>query len=112
MAGTHNIVVTKGDTFNFNFRIETNGVAWDLTTYTGRMQVRESEISSDYFFDVPADGTIVMTNEGHVSISVPAAKMATVPVGRWFYDFEVTSAGGEKETILAGRFIVGAEVTA
>jgi len=37
--------------------------------------------------------------------------MATVVAGRFVYDFEVESAGGEVTRILEGKFTVKAEVT-
>ena len=110
MSGNHNIVVTKGDTFNFNFRVDTDGVAWDLTSYTGRMQVRRSTLDTNKLLDTATNGTVTLDALGNVSASVPATFMSTVPVGRWLYDFQLTN-GSEVTTILAGRFIVRAEVT-
>jgi hypothetical protein len=37
--------------------------------------------------------------------------MSAIPAGRWVYDIELTSVGGEVTRILEGRFIVTAEVT-
>jgi hypothetical protein len=110
MSGNRNIVVTKGDTFNFNFRVDIDGVAWDLTSYTGRMQVRRSTLDTNKLLDTATNGAVVLDASGNVSVSVPATFMSTVPTGRWLYDFQLTS-GSEVTTILAGRFIVQAEVT-
>lgn len=111
MAGSHNIVVTKGDTFNFNFRVETDGVAWDLSTYTAKMQVRRSSTDTTKLLDLATGSGITMTSAGHVNVVASSATMSELPTGRWLYDFEVTSSGSEKTTLLAGRFIVKAEVT-
>jgi hypothetical protein len=37
--------------------------------------------------------------------------MNTVSAGRWVYDIELTSSGGEVTRILEGRFIVTPQVT-
>jgi hypothetical protein len=37
--------------------------------------------------------------------------MSDVPAGRWVYDIELTSSGGQVTRILEGRFIVTAQVT-
>lgn len=111
MAGSYNIVIEQGATWNFNFRVETDGVGWNLTDYTARMQVRESTASTTKLLDLPVDGTINLTSTGHVSINVSADTTADLPAGRWVYDFELESVGGEVTRLLEGRFIVSPEVT-
>lgn len=111
MAGSYNIVAEQGATWNFNFTVATDDIPWDLTTYTLAMQVRESTVSTTKLLDVETDGTVTMNSVGEVSISVPWTKMATIPAGRWVYDLELTSSGGEVTRLLEGRFIVDPEVT-
>ena len=111
MAGVYNIVAKQGDTFRMNFRVETAGTPWNLSTYTAQLQVRESEISATPLISVTTSNGITMTSEGHVSIVVPASTMSAVPAGRWFYVFEVISTGNEHTTLLEGRFIVNPEVS-
>jgi hypothetical protein len=108
MSGKYNIVAEQGATFNLNFRVETNGTAWDLSDYDFAMQVRRSSSSSTTLLNLTS---ATMTNQGRVSVTVSAATMANVPAGRWVYDIELTSIGNEVTRILEGRFIVTAEVT-
>jgi hypothetical protein len=108
MSGKYNIVAEQGATFNLNFRVETDGVAWDLSDYTFAMQVRRSTSSTTTLLNITS---ATMTSVGHVSATVSAATMADVPAGRWVYDIELTSSGAEVTRILEGRFIVTAEVT-
>jgi hypothetical protein len=108
MSGKYNIVAEQGATFNFNFRVETNGTAWDLSDYSFAMQVRRSSSSSTTLLNLTS---ATMTNQGRVSVTVNAATMADVPAGRWVYDIELTSSGDEVTRILEGRFIVTPEVT-
>jgi hypothetical protein len=112
MAGSYNIVAEQGATFRFNFRVETGGTPWNLTDYTARMQVRQSTASTNALLDLTTEnGTIVIEPVGHVSITVAATPMANVPSGRWVYDLELVSSGGEVTRLLEGRFIVSPEVT-
>ena len=108
MSGKYNIVAEQGATFNLNFRVETDGTPWNLTGYTFAMQVRRSTSASTTLLNLTS---ATMTSVGHVSATVSAATMADVPAGRWVYDIELRSSGGEVTRILEGRFIVTAQVT-
>jgi hypothetical protein len=110
MAGQYNIVRRKGDTFNLSMTVETSGVAWNFTSYTAKFQVRRSSQSATTLLSLTDTDGITLDSSGNVTITASSADM-DLPVGRWVYDFEVTSSGGEKTTLLAGRFIVEAEVT-
>jgi hypothetical protein len=108
MSGKHNIVAEQGATFNLNFRVETDGTPWNLTGYTFAMQVRRSTSASTTLLNITS---ATMTSVGRVSATVNAATMSDVPAGRWVYDIELTSSGGEVTRILEGRFIVSPQVT-
>jgi uncharacterized membrane protein YkoI len=108
MSGKYNIVANQGATFNFNFRVETDGTAWDLSDYTFAMQVRRSSSSDSTLLNITS---ATMTALGQVSVTISAATMTDVPAGRWVYDIELTSSGDEVTRILEGRFIVSPQVT-
>jgi hypothetical protein len=108
MSGKYNIVAEQGATFNLNFRVETDGTAWNLSDYTFAMQVRRSTSSSTTLLNITS---ATMTSLGQVSVTVPATTMSDVPAGRWVYDIELTSSGAEVTRILEGRFIVSPQVT-
>ena len=108
MSGKYNIVAEQGATFNLNFRVETNGTPWNLTDYSFAMQVRRSTSATTTLLNLTS---ATMTSVGHVSATASATTMSSVPAGRWVYDIELTSLGGEVTRILEGRFIVTPEVT-
>lgn len=111
-AGKHNIVAEQGATFTFEGVISTAGVAWDLTGYVGRMQVRVSVNASDTLLSLSSnDGDITLNSTGEFTINVDAATMSGVLAGRHVYDFEVESPGAEVYRILEGKFTVKPEVT-
>jgi hypothetical protein len=108
MSGKYNIVAEQGATFNLNFTVQIDGVPLNLTGYTFAMQVRRSTSATTTLLNLTS---ATMTSVGHVSATVSATTMATVPAGRWVYDIELTSSGAEVTRILEGRFIVTPEVT-
>lgn len=111
MAGNYPIQLVQGDTFNFNFRLEIDGVPWDLTSYTAKMQVRESTFASNKLLDLSTGSGITLNSSGQVAVTAPSSTTNNLPVGRWIYDFELTSPDNTKTTILQDAFIVSAQVT-
>jgi len=108
MSGKYNIVAEQGATYNLNFRVETDGTSWNLTGYTFKMQVRRSSNDANILLNITS---ATMNSSGSVAVTVSATTMNTVPPGRWVYDIELTSSGGQVTRILEGRFIVKAQVT-
>ena len=111
MSGKYNIVAKQGATFSKTSTISNDGTPWDLTGYSGRMQVRRSFNNSVKLLDLVSPTNITLSNVGVITITVPASVMATVPSGRWLYDLEIESSGGEVYRLLEGRFAVTPEVT-
>ncbi len=110
-TGKYNITANQGETFKLDFTISTDNVAWDLTTYSARMQVRTSAGASTTLLSLVSPTDITLGGSGTVSIVVDAETMAALISGRFVYDLEVESAGGEVTRILEGKFTVRAEVT-
>jgi len=110
-AGRYNILARQGKTFSFTFTIKTNGVGWNLSTYTARMQVRPSAVSSTKYLDLVSPTNISLNASGVVTVSVTAATMAGIPFGTHVYDIELVSAGNEVYPVLEGNFAVRQEVT-
>lgn len=111
MAGSYPISIIQGDTFNLNFTIDIDGTPWDLSTYTAKLQVRQSTFSTDTLLNLSTDSGITLNNLGEVSCTASSTLTSAMPVGRWIYDFELTSGGGEKTTILQDVFVVGSQVS-
>lgn len=111
MSGRYNIVAKQGATFSKTLTIENDGIPWDLTGYSGRMQVRRSFSSSTKLLDLVSPTHITLSNAGVISIIVSASVMTSVPSGRFLYDLEVESSGGEVYRLLEGRFAVRPEIT-
>lgn len=112
MAGKYNVTAEQGSTFTFNFTVKTNGVVWNLTSYTARMQVRPTVEATNTLLSLTTGNGITLGGVlGTVSITATAAQMTAIQAGKHVYDVELVSAGGVVTRIIEGKFIVKAEVT-
>jgi hypothetical protein len=114
-AGVYNTVIEKGATFELTVTYkDATGAAVDLSTWSVRMQVRET----------PSSGTTILTSEGGsptivltknssgvISATVSAANTAALTPATAFYDIEAQSAAGVVRRVLQGRIIISPEVT-
>lgn len=112
MAGKYNINADQGSTFSFQFTMKTNGVAWNLTGYTARMQVRSDASSTTTLISATTtNGYIVLGGvAGTVTVTIPATVMEAVVSGKHVYDIELVN-GTTVYRVLEGKFIVKQEVT-
>lgn len=111
ITGKYNIIAPQGSTFKLKFTVTTDGIPWNFDTYVGRMQVRSATNNTTTILSLISPVDIVMTSSGVVTIVATADAMTAAPAGRWVYDFEVESTGGEVTRLLEGRFAITAEVT-
>lgn len=107
------ISMVQGDTFRLVVRCkQPNGNPVNLAGYTVAWQVR----------DRPSSATTVASSTGvspnaTVSVTDPASgeillqTNAMVDAGLYYYDVQITSSGGIRETILRGSLRVAREVT-
>lgn len=110
-AGRFSITATQGKTFNFSFTVKTDGVAWNFTGYTCRMQVRKSAVSTTKVLDLVSPTNITLTSDGRITVSVSATTMAGIPFNEYVYDIEVESPDASVYPILEGKFLLRQEVT-
>lgn len=113
MAGTYNLLCEQGATFSRQITwLDSNGVPVDLTSYTARMQVRETVESSSTLFDLTSGaGDITLGGAaGTITVTISAAATAAVAAGCYVYDLELVT-GTLVYRILQGEFTVDAEVT-
>ena len=85
-----------------------NGDPLNLTGYTIRSQIRKS-YASPTAHDFTA--SVYAELAGKIRLSLTAAQTAAIKPGRYLYDVEITSAGGEKRRVLEGIIIITPEIT-
>jgi hypothetical protein len=109
-----NVGHVASDTFRLFFALKNpNGTAVDLGGYTGSWQVRvRPESSTTVASSTGQNPNATLTiespaSDGKITISTDAL---TTP-GLYYYDVEIVSAGGIRDTIARGHIRVHPEVT-
>lgn len=87
--------------------------AVNLTGYTARMQARPSYSSFAVTVELTtANGRITLgTTNGNITLSLTAAETAALPAGRYVYDLEIVSGGGQVKRLVEGILTITPEVT-
>jgi len=104
------ITCRKGDTFKLEFTFaDDNGDAIDLTSYTWKMDVKETDTSSS---DIIGDSSFTYsgTDAGKLTITATASTMAGVSGGLYVYDLQSTNSGTVK-TWVYGIFKINEDVS-
>lgn len=109
-AGVYDIVLDQGSDYVRSFTITDNGVARDLTAYSGRGQIRPRKTSSTLTESFTVD--ITDPEEGTFEISLTNSQTAAITPGIYYYDIELyTSGDGYVLRLLEGKITVRAETT-
>ena len=104
------ITCRKGDTFSLEFTFKDSaGVAINLTGYTWKMDVKETDTSSG---DIIADSSFTYsgTAAGLLTVTATAATMAGVTGGLYVYDLQSTT-GGAVKTWIYGLFTINEDIS-
>lgn len=100
--------VYRGETLQrvFTYK-DSDGVAVNLTGYSASMQVRKSLTDGVALELSTVNSRITLGGSlGTVTLLVSATDTATVDVGQYFYDLELTSGSGVVTRLIEGRFQV------
>jgi hypothetical protein len=100
------ITIPQGTDQTFSFTI----AGYDLTTYTAKLQARTQYGAPTAFVTLTKDSGITLGN-GSFSWTFTNAQTNTFPLGRWVYDFEITSGGGQVTRLIQGTMTVTPQVT-
>jgi hypothetical protein len=84
------------------------GAPLNLAGYTVASQMRKNSGSSTSY-DIPC--TIVDPALGRIKIRLDSASTNDIPAGRYFYDVEITDAGGEKLRVIEGIITIIPQMT-
>jgi|TARA_R110002167_G_scaffold24867_4_gene87002 hypothetical protein len=110
-AGTYNLVVDQGSDFAVDLAITEEGVAKNLTGYSGRAQIRSSHTASTI------SGSFVCTlvgaaTEGVMKLSLTAATTSAMASGVYVYDLEIfTGSDAVVKRLIEGTVTLNPEVT-
>jgi hypothetical protein len=110
-AGSYNIYIEQGATYDQTFTWRVSGSPVNLTGYSARMQFRSASSSPSVVFDVLTDGTFTLGGAaGTIRVQITAAKTALLNAGSYVYDLELVN-GAVVTRLLSGAVTVSAEVT-
>lgn len=109
MAIISNLTIDQGSSFRAEIDVtDSDGDALDLDGYDGAAQMRKSYSSS-----TATDFTVEFPNRtgGVVRISLTSTQTNALKAGRYLYDVEITSAGGDVTRVVEGQVEVTPGVT-
>lgn len=88
---------------------DSNGVALDLTGYTGNSLIRQSFYSDLNVFALNVS-ILSPTTAGNIQLSLPYANTSVIPAGRYAYDVLITN-GTLTNKVLQGIMVVNPTAT-
>jgi len=107
MAGTTNIVIDQGTTFDLTINVTADdGTPTDLTDYTITAQIRKSYYTSTYTAFTTGKSNLA----GEITLSLTPAQTSALKAGRYVYDVEMASSA-ETVRVIEGIVTVTPEVT-
>lgn len=113
-AGTHDITIEIGATFELTAIYQINDVAQDITGWDARMQVRKRQKSTTAILDWDVVGGQISVDgsNGKVIISVDAVEAGNTDIPLYgVYDLEIESPTGKVVRLLQGDVNFSGEVT-
>ena len=109
MAIIANIFIDQGTDFSITVDVtDTSGSALNMSGYSASAQIRKtygsSTVSSTFTTSI-AEAT------GQVTLSLTDTQLSALESGRYVYDLNVTSGGGQTTRVVEGQAIVTPGVT-
>jgi hypothetical protein len=106
LPATLPITIPQGTDQTLSFTI----AGYDLTTYTAKLQAR-TQYGAPTAFVTLTNGSGITLGNGSFTWTFTNAQTNTFPLGRWVYDFEITSSGGQVTRLIQGTMTVTPQVT-
>lgn len=108
MAIKGNLVIDQGSDFSTTINVtDENGVAIDLTGYTGSAQMRKNYASLTSKTFIVSISPLI----GTVTLSMNAANTSAITAGRYVYDCELTNSANVTSRLVEGIVTVTPQVT-
>jgi hypothetical protein len=112
-AGEFDITIEQGSGFSLPLTYEApEGSLVDFTGSTGRLHVRSKYGATDTLIELTTEnGGIVLTEDGEITLSMPADDTAAFSFSRGVYDLEIVPPAGEPYKIIKGNVFLAREAT-
>jgi hypothetical protein len=113
-AGTLDITIEQGATFDLVLTWQVNGAPVNLTSYTARLQARVDIDETDTVLSLTtsAGGGITLGGAaGTITLNRSATQTALLVAGGYIYDLELASGAGVVTRLVEGDLLISPEVT-
>jgi len=113
-VASHDLTIPAGATYSqtINYKTGSPAAFVNTTGYSARMQLRTSYSAASASLELTtSNGRISLTNAGVITLSLTATETAALAAGRYVYDLEMVSSGGQVTRLLEGVVTVSPEVT-
>lgn len=115
MAATHYLTIEQGTTWSQSvlWKTGTPAAAVNLASYTARMQLRSTAASATVVLSLTTENSRIALGGalGTITLSLTATETAAISAGRYVYDLELVSAGGQVTRLMEGTVTITPEVT-
>jgi len=109
MAIIANLFIDQGTDFSVTVDVtDTDGSVLDLDGYTADAQIRKTYSSSSVSATF---GTSISASNGQVTLTLSDTVTAGLSAGRYVYDLNIESSGGQVTRVVEGQAIVTPGVT-
>jgi hypothetical protein len=109
MATYSDIFIDQGSTYSSTIDVlGANGLAYDLSGYSARGQIRKTYSSSNA---ISFTTNINLPTQGKVQVLLTAAQTRTMKAGRYVYDIEVFNNSGHVIRISEGQVEISPATT-
>ena len=109
MAIIANLFIDQGTDFSVTVDVtDTDGSVLDLDGYTADAQIRKTYTSSSVSATF---GTSIAAAAGQVTLTLSDTVTAGLSAGRYVYDLNIESSGGQVTRVVEGQAIVTPGVT-
>ena len=112
--GQHNFTLYQGTTLRKKFTwLDANGVAMDLTGYTGRCQLRTSIQDTVAAIDMTTlnGGVLIDGLQGTITLYATDVQTAALDKDTYVYDLEIIDPSTDVSRLVYGTITVVKEVT-
>ena len=110
-AATYDLVIDQGSDFAIDLTITEGGLAKNLSTYSGRAQIRSTHASSSVAASFTCS-TVGAAADGVLKMELPSATTTSMAAGRYVYDLELyTGSDAVVKRLLEGTVTINPEVT-
>lgn len=111
-AGTLDLSIEQGATYNLVLTWKIDGTAVNLTGYTARLQARVDVEDSEVILSMTSSNGITLGGAlGTITLNLTATATAALASGTYVYDLEMAAGSGTVTRLVQGELVVSAEVT-